>query len=74
MKRKLILEIECEDTACAWGPGEHCKYLGSRNLGKISRCYLFGVDLAEQDGWSQRCDSCLQSEHHKNVIILDYGK
>ena len=55
----VTIRIECGDLTCASEPGRFCGQLGSRKLGQVPHCMLYGVDLGELDGWVARCAECL---------------
>lgn len=68
MIRKLQVEIVCGKTTCASEPGKFCFYVSSRKEGTIPICALFPnrsktfTELKFENGWLQRCPTCLKSE------------
>lgn len=66
--RRLELTIRCGERTCAAAPKQFCPYFGTRKFGQVPMCRLFPTQtgsatvLEEQDGWTQRCQACLDSE------------
>ena len=67
-KRTLSFKIDCGDHTCASESGKWCEHIGNRRAGTIMICTLFAdgrdvtTDLADKDGWIQRCDACKKAE------------
>ena len=62
MTKTLKIDIDCGDLTCASKPGKFCEWIGSRKFGQIARCMLFDQDLELIDGWTHRCEQCLQHQ------------
>ena len=58
---KIKIEAECGKNTCAIEKGKFCRFFYTRMFGQIPHCSLFGVDLEVIDGWTNRCDTCLDN-------------
>jgi len=75
--RTLEFKINCGETTCASEPGKFCEWFGAKRLGTLPICMLFGESLKDQhgveggEGWTQRCDRCLQhdSDYDENEAV-----
>lgn len=72
--KRLRLDVDCGEKTCAKAPGEFCRFFGSRKFGSVPVCMLFpnpfpghkdphsATPLREVDGWTLRCQACLDAE------------
>ena len=60
--RTLSIPINCGEKTCASAPGVFCKQIRTLKYGQIWICNIFEKELEIKNGWTQRCDQCLQHE------------
>lgn len=54
------IQFEHGETTCAVEPGKFCRWLGVSGFGTRTECLLFSEKLFHEQGWLQRCGSCLK--------------
>ena len=64
--RTLSIPINCGEKTCASAPGVFCKQIRTLKYGQIWICNIFEKELEIKNGWTQRCDQCLQHEEDIN--------
>jgi hypothetical protein len=65
---KVTLSYECGETTCATEPGKFCRFLGAIHFGQVPVCMLFdNRELQEKEGWTQRCEECLEAEQEGQI-------
>jgi len=65
---EVRFDLNCGALTCASESNKFCKFFGTKTFGQVPVCRLFPseeksyTELRQLNGWSIRCDACLDAE------------